>query len=77
MRNGTWFVEPPQSHESTFGAARSFESLDAIFDLQKRDASTYIRHIESTLTKLSESGRKFGALILEPVILGAGGMHFM
>lgn len=77
MRDGTWFVEPPHGEESSFGAARSFESLDAIFDLQKRNADAYVRYIESTLTQLRDSGRKFGALILEPVILGAGGMHFM
>ncbi|KAF2101766.1 adenosylmethionine-8-amino-7-oxononanoate aminotransferase [Rhizodiscina lignyota] len=77
MRAGRWFVEPPHGQEAAFGNAQSFDSLNDIFDLRRREDAVYTRYIEKTLTELRDAGRKFGALILEPVILGAGGMNFI
>jgi dethiobiotin synthetase/adenosylmethionine--8-amino-7-oxononanoate aminotransferase len=36
----------------------------------------YENYIKDTLKSLTQKGHKFGALLLEPVILGAGGMIF-
>jgi dethiobiotin synthetase/adenosylmethionine--8-amino-7-oxononanoate aminotransferase len=79
MKNGEWFVEPPVGMEESFGPARRFEHQDDIFDLTTRGRSRqYEAYIEDTLNNLvKEQGAKFGALIMEPVILGAGGMLFV
>jgi dethiobiotin synthetase/adenosylmethionine--8-amino-7-oxononanoate aminotransferase len=76
MRKGKWVVEPPQNAEESFGKAQTFSTLDEVFDLENRDSSKYESVIKETLSSLVESGRKFGALVMEPVILGAGGMFF-
>ncbi|KAL2159854.1 hypothetical protein VTH06DRAFT_1987 [Thermothelomyces fergusii] len=56
----------------------SYQSLSDIFDLESRkargEARAYEQVITATLEKLTEQGRRFGALIIEPVVLGAGGM---
>lgn len=59
-----------------------FPSLGKIFDLNERKksntASLYEKYISETLKRLTQDeGHKFGALIIEPVLLGAGGMHFI
>lgn len=79
MKNGTWVVEPPLGLEREFGEAATFPSLDAVFDMSRRDESTaavvYKKYIIETLDRLVRvEGKTFGALIMEPVILGAGGM---
>lgn len=82
MKNGTWIVEPPSGCEVEFGPATTFSSLDEVFDMSTRDgspaAASYRKHIMATLDRLIRiEGKNFGALIMEPVILGAGGMLFM
>jgi dethiobiotin synthetase/adenosylmethionine--8-amino-7-oxononanoate aminotransferase len=76
LKKGTWTVEPPAGMEDEFGPAQDFGSQDDIFDFSARGRSTrYEMYIEKTLDELvKKQGRKFGALIMEPVILGAGGM---
>ncbi|CAK7211724.1 hypothetical protein SCUCBS95973_001216 [Sporothrix curviconia] len=79
MKQGAWIVEPPAGVEDEFGPPQTFGSLDDVFDVAARDASPaaerYRRHILRTLDRLVRvEGRSFGALILEPVMLGAGGM---
>lgn len=64
------------------GEGREFGTLGKVFDLEGREARGdgrgYERVIRRALERLtSEDGRKFGALILEPVVLGAGGMHLV
>jgi dethiobiotin synthetase/adenosylmethionine--8-amino-7-oxononanoate aminotransferase len=76
MYKGKWVVEPPAGYEESFGEVQTFSSLDDIFNLEARDASKYESFIKDTLSSLVKSGRTFGALVMEPVILGAGGMHF-
>jgi dethiobiotin synthetase/adenosylmethionine--8-amino-7-oxononanoate aminotransferase len=76
MRKGKWVVEPPPNSEESFGVAQTFSTLDEVFDLEARDASKYESFIKEKISSLVKSGRKFGALVMEPVILGAGGMHF-
>ncbi|KAF9694523.1 hypothetical protein EKO04_007404 [Ascochyta lentis] len=79
LKNGRWVVEAPAGMEEEFGPAQEFTQQDNIFDLQARGRSPrYEAYIEKTLDKLvREQGRKFGALVMEPVILGAGGMIFV
>ncbi|KAI4731745.1 PLP-dependent transferase [Aureobasidium sp. EXF-10728] len=78
MQAGKWIVEPPAGMEEEFGPVRSFSSLDEIFALsgRKADAERYESYIKTSLEALTAEGKKFGALIMEPVILGAGGMLF-
>ncbi|KAF2994495.1 hypothetical protein E8E13_002183 [Curvularia kusanoi] len=79
LKNGRWVVEPPAGMEEEFGPAQEFSEQDEIFDLDTRGESPiYEAYITKTLDKLvKKEGRKFGALVMEPVILGAGGMIFV
>lgn len=73
---GEWRIQVPGGMGD--GPNRSFSHLSELFDLEGRAARAehepYERYILSILRKHSEQGRTFGALILEPVVLGAGGM---
>lgn len=79
MRNGVWELQvPPEMGMRT----TQFQDLEQIFDydtrLQKGHAESYEQFITSTLRRLIiDEGRKFGALICEPVLMGAGGMIFV
>jgi dethiobiotin synthetase/adenosylmethionine--8-amino-7-oxononanoate aminotransferase len=79
MRKGRWVVEPPAGMADAFGPPQYFEHQDDIFDLTTRGRSQrYEEYIERTLDRLvKKEGKKFGALIMEPVVLGAGGMIFV
>ena len=78
---GKWLVDVPESLETDLGKGASFKSLSDIFDLGARtggeEYDDYKRYIYGTLERLKAEGRKFGALLLEPIILGAGGMIFV
>ncbi|KAF2144808.1 uncharacterized protein K452DRAFT_147692 [Aplosporella prunicola CBS 121167] len=80
MVDGKWIVEVPETLQEALGPSQSFNSLDEIFDLETRvkglACKQYEQFITATLEKLAAQGRKFGALMLEPVVLGAGGMLF-
>ncbi|KAF2717383.1 PLP-dependent transferase [Polychaeton citri CBS 116435] len=81
MKKGKWEVEMP-GHVGMLsdGEQKSlqFESLDAVFDIEERlqspEKQRYVAYIDHELKKVKEQRRKLGALIMEPVILGAGGM---
>jgi len=82
MRKGQWEIALPSEMfpDESSGNIRKFSSLDSIFDFESRpeDASLYKSHISRTLTHLTQTQRRrFGALILEPVVMGAGGMIFV
>lgn len=80
MTNGVWQIDVPAELrvEGSSAAMIEFLSLDKIFDLKGREDTelyrTYTRYISRTLEGLRDQGYKFGALMLEPVVLGAGGM---
>jgi dethiobiotin synthetase/adenosylmethionine--8-amino-7-oxononanoate aminotransferase len=81
MMSGSWVVEPPTGMEEIFGERTTFSSLSDIFDIKTRydspDGKRYRDYIETTIESLvREEGKTFGGLIMEPVILGAGGMLF-
>ncbi|KIW98848.1 dethiobiotin synthase [Cladophialophora bantiana CBS 173.52] len=79
MRNGVWeLTMPDEMHAAT--RTQQFDSLNSIFNFDARttDAKRYESHITTTLERLvRDQGRRFGALILEPIIMGAGGMIFV
>ena len=78
MRNGSWIVTKPKSAAGVMGDDASFLSLSSVFDPARDstdDAVAYENYIRSTLERLAGSEkRRFGAMIMEPVVLGAGGM---
>ncbi|KAG5985213.1 hypothetical protein E4U54_006050, partial [Claviceps lovelessii] len=90
-RDGQWTVAVAAADEQTgipvaesLGSSsppRAYATLHDIFDLQAREAAgdhvIYEKYITCTLERLQAQGRTFGALMLEPVILGAGGMQFV
>lgn len=81
VKEGVWRVTVPDGLKAELGPDLTFGSLDELFDLASRqhsDASRkYRAYIKGTLDDLVYGqGVKFGALIMEPVILGAGGMLF-
>jgi len=79
MRKGRWLVEAPAGMEDEFGPTQHFDNLTEVFDVLKREHSPrYEQYITSVLDRLvKEEGRKFGALVMEPILLGAGGMLFV
>lgn len=77
MVRGKWMVVPPSGLEDIFGTdTQQFDRLEDIFDLGSREKTRqhYRDIIDPILQNLVSHGNKFGALIMEPVILGAGGM---
>jgi dethiobiotin synthetase/adenosylmethionine--8-amino-7-oxononanoate aminotransferase len=81
MVDGQWKVEVPAEMKAELGSDAEFDSLSSVFDLNTRLSSEtsqrYKDYIRTTIEDLvKRHGMKFGALILEPVILGAGGMLF-
>ncbi|KAK5989372.1 Bifunctional dethiobiotin synthetase/adenosylmethionine-8-amino-7-oxononanoate aminotransferase [Cladobotryum mycophilum] len=77
--DGVWQVRVPDDLREDLGTDSGFGSLRDIFDIQGReqrgDHIIYEKFITKTLEGLQAQGRRFGSLILEPVILGAGGMQ--
>ena len=77
---GRWKVEIPEEMKQTDDSAREveFASLAEVFDTESRESrglqKLYERHIEKTLRWHLSQGRRFGAVLMEPVVLGAGGM---
>ncbi|KEF52000.1 uncharacterized protein A1O9_11990 [Exophiala aquamarina CBS 119918] len=82
MKDGIWELSVPTDVASADMCANPqiFTSIDSVFDFESRheDAERYQTYIKKTLTRLvKEEGRRFGALILEPLLMGAGGMIFV
>ena len=81
MKKGKWEIEIPSSmsdkESSTMNSTLTFDSLPSIFDFASRetDAQFYKAYISRTLKTLThDQKRRFGALIIEPMLMGAGGM---
>ncbi|CAN8106515.1 unnamed protein product [Discula destructiva] len=74
---GSWRITMPGDLKASNGP-QNFDSLNDVFDVESRESRgehlEYEEFVYKTLQKLQKDGRKFGALILEPVVLGAGGM---
>lgn len=79
MVKGQWVVQCPLGMEEELGTTTSFLTLAEVFEVESRDHSSaarkYKKYIKATLERLvHKEGKSFGALMFEPVILGAGGM---
>lgn len=79
MIKGKWVVQSPLGMEDELGTSATFSTLAEVYDFESRNQSSaarkYKKYIIATLEKLvCKEGRLFGALMFEPVILGAGGM---
>ncbi|XP_020227432.1 bifunctional dethiobiotin synthetase/7,8-diamino-pelargonic acid aminotransferase, mitochondrial isoform X1 [Cajanus cajan] len=81
MHNKTWNISIPEGYcwESLKGESITFASRDGIFH-KSRDkselATVYSSYISKVLSGFRGTSR-VGALIMEPVIQGAGGMHMI
>jgi dethiobiotin synthetase/adenosylmethionine--8-amino-7-oxononanoate aminotransferase len=77
-KSGKWVVEVPEALRPYTGKGQAFASLAGVFDVSAREAKgdhkAYEEYIESVLEHHVAMGCKFGALILEPMVMGAGGM---
>ena len=86
MVQGKWILDIPD-FEGAAGPQQvpnfMYNSLAEVFDfehaMRKKVATTYYKdYITTTLKRLVEvEGRRFGALIMEPILMGAGGMIFV
>ncbi|TYH36421.1 hypothetical protein ES332_D13G263800v1 [Gossypium tomentosum] len=85
MHNGKWTVSLPEVfHSATLKPEdTTFRARDEIF-LKSRDESNlaglyslYVSQQLSQYSTLSETNKQIGALIMEPIIQGAGGMHMV
>ncbi|CCX04344.1 Similar to Biotin biosynthesis bifunctional protein BioAB; acc. no. E6SRG2 [Pyronema omphalodes CBS 100304] len=80
LSEGKWKVEVPGEQQQELGTSHEFGSLEDIFDISRDStelAEKYAKYIHTQLHQaINVEGRKFGALMLEPVVLGAAGMHF-
>ncbi|KAL2841430.1 pyridoxal phosphate-dependent transferase [Aspergillus pseudoustus] len=81
MTKGVWKVEVPEILRDALGADQDFSSLESVFDVESRIRSDAGEHYKKYILDTIESlvvneGKKFGALIMEPIVLGAGGMLF-
>lgn len=78
---GKWVVDVPEGLKTELGSGEEFTSVADVFNVEAREqhdsCRKYEAYIEKTLETLQKQGRKFGALMMEPVILGAGGMIFV
>ncbi|KAF4435211.1 adenosylmethionine-8-amino-7-oxononanoate aminotransferase [Fusarium austroafricanum] len=78
---GKWVVNVPEGLRDDLGDNSHLKSISEVFNLESRlnteQYRKYERYIEAVLGKLQAAGRKFGALMMEPIILGAGGMIFV
>ncbi len=75
---GKWRVNVPEELRQALGEDADFGSLSEIFDVRGREQKghhlRYEAFILETLERLQKQGRRFGSVIIEPVVLGAGGM---
>ncbi|KAJ3130020.1 hypothetical protein HK098_006732 [Nowakowskiella sp. JEL0407] len=80
FKNGHYRLKIPDSFDFDETDSENFGKIESAFSSERFDSNLYQKYkafIRKTLEKETENGRLFGALVMEPVILGAGGMIFV
>ncbi|KAG8739295.1 hypothetical protein FRC12_016373 [Ceratobasidium sp. 428] len=81
VQNGKVQVILPQSLGDSSTSQHTLPSVSAAYDVASRLhtslAKTYEKYIRNELERLVSKGRAFGALMIEPLVLGAAGMVFV
>ncbi|TFK72989.1 PLP-dependent transferase [Pluteus cervinus] len=82
IRDSLIQIDLPPAIAAAIGSNRiEAPSLSWIYDVAERLntplADVYRRHLRAALDKLHQDGRQFAALVLEPLLMGAGGMIFV
>jgi dethiobiotin synthetase/adenosylmethionine--8-amino-7-oxononanoate aminotransferase len=76
-RRGKVVVSIPTDIQSKQDSV-SYESMGSLFNPERLEndelKDVYQRYIRQSLEELSNQGRKFGAVLMEPVLMGSGGM---
>ncbi|CAG8452211.1 9656_t:CDS:2, partial [Racocetra fulgida] len=76
LKNNVYNLQIPFSNQTIH-----YPSLSSIFSPERSFSDPvsliYKKHIKETITRFINEGDKFGALVLEPIVMGAGGMIFV
>ncbi|WP_397599825.1 aminotransferase class III-fold pyridoxal phosphate-dependent enzyme [Silvanigrella sp.] len=80
LKDRKQFVSIPESFNSNQKFELNINSIDEVFSLDRNSsdlANIYLNYIQNQMFILEGSDFLIGALLLEPVIQGAGGMKFV
>lgn len=82
MSKGQAYVQLPEEIAHYHTSSRvEYDSMDSIYQVEKWTdselAQAYGHYIRDTLKKLRDQKRRMGTLLMEPVLMGAGGMVFV
>ncbi|KAG9041868.1 hypothetical protein FS837_011639 [Tulasnella sp. UAMH 9824] len=79
--SGEWKLPGTSPSQDTGVWSEQFASVHDVYRVEDRLnsklANLYRAHIQDTLECLVDEGHVFGALVIEPLIMGAGGMLFV
>ncbi|RUS35390.1 pyridoxal phosphate-dependent transferase [Jimgerdemannia flammicorona] len=81
VKKGRVCVSLPGEMTSEKSASIEYDAVADLFTPRRYQSDPlrkkYVQHIRTRLEKEVRAGRRFGALLMEPVLMGAGGMVFV